>query len=67
MQRKSSFLVRAPPSAVGVALFAELLLLVCFSIDNRFIVADIEDKISPPRRKDWEARKPGGYGGKSRS
>jgi len=57
MRRKLPFLVHAPPSAVGVALFAELLLLVCFSLDNRFIVADNEDKISPPRRKDWEARK----------
>jgi len=57
MRRKLPFLVRAPSSAVGVALFAKLLLLICFSIDNRFIIADIEDKISPPRRKDWEARK----------
>jgi len=56
MRRKLSFFIRAPPSAVGIALFAELLLLVCFSIDNRFIVASIEDKISPPRWKDWEAR-----------
>jgi hypothetical protein len=67
VRRKLPFVVRALPSTVGFALFVELLLLVCFSIDNRFIVADIEDKISPPRRKDWEARKPGGYGGKSRS
>jgi len=57
MRRKLSFLIRVPPSAVGIAPFAELLLLVCFIVDNRFIVADIEDKISPPRRKDWEARK----------
>jgi len=52
MRRKLPFLVRAPPSAVGVALFAELLLLVCFSVHNQFIIADIEDKISPPRWKD---------------
>jgi len=52
MQRKLSFLIRAPPSTIGIALFAVLLLLVCFSVDNRFIVADIEDKISSPRWKD---------------
>jgi len=57
MQRKLSFLIRAPPSTIGIALFAELLLLICFSVDNRFIVADIEDKISSPRWKDWETRK----------
>jgi len=57
MRRKLPFLIRAPPSLVGIALFTELLLLVCFTVDNRFIVADIEDKISPPRWKDWEARK----------
>jgi len=57
MRRKLPFLVRATPSTVGIALFVELLLLVCFSVHNRFIVADIEDKISPLRRKDWEARK----------
>ena len=57
MRRELPFLVRASTSTVGIALFAELLLLICFSIDDRFIVANIEDKISPPRRKDWEARK----------
>jgi len=57
MRCKLPFLIRAPSSAVGIALFAELLLLVCFSIDNRFVVADIEDKISLPGWKDWEARK----------
>jgi len=57
MRRKLSFLIRAPSSAVGIALFAELLLLVYFSVDDRFVVADIEDKISPPGWKDWKARK----------
>jgi len=57
MRRELPFLIHAPPSTIGIALFAELLLLVCFSVDKRFIVADIEDKISPPRWKDWEARK----------
>jgi len=57
MRCKLSFLIRAPPSTIGIALFAELLLLVCFSVDNRFIVADIEDKISSPMWTDWETRK----------
>ena len=48
MQRELPFLIRASPSLIGVALFSELLLLVCLSVDNRFIVADIEDKIFPP-------------------
>jgi len=56
VQRKLSFLVRASPSAVGIALFAELLLLICFSLDDRFVVADIEDEVSPPGWKDWKAR-----------
>jgi len=56
MRCELSFLIRASPSMVGIALFAELLLLVGFSIDDRFVVTDIEDKISPPGRKDREAR-----------
>jgi len=56
MRRKFPFLIHVPSSAIGIALFAELLLLVCFSFDNRFIVADIEDKISSSRWKDWEVR-----------
>jgi len=56
MRHKLPFLIHASPSTVGIALFAELLLLVCFSIDDRIVVADIEDKISPPGQKDWEAR-----------
>jgi len=47
---------RESPSVVGIALLAELPLLVCFSIDDRFVAADIEDEISPPGRKDREAR-----------
>jgi len=56
MRRKLPFLIRASPSTVGIALFAELLLLVGFSIDDRFVITDIEDKISPPGQKDREAR-----------
>jgi len=56
MRRELPFLVHASSSAVGIALFAELLLLVCLSIDDRFVPVDIEDEISPPGRKDRETR-----------
>jgi hypothetical protein len=56
MRRELSFLVRASSGAVGVALLAELLLLVCLSINNRLIAANIEDEVSTPRWKDREAR-----------
>jgi len=56
MRQELSFLVRASPSAVGIALFVKLPLLVCLSIDDRFVAADIEDEISPPGREDREAR-----------
>jgi hypothetical protein len=52
-----SFLIRAPPSTIGVALLTELLLLFSFAFDDRFVVADVKNKISSPRWKDWEARK----------
>jgi len=55
--RKLSFFIHAPPSTIGIALFSELLLLVGFAIDNRFVVGDIKDKISSPGWKDWETRK----------
>ena len=56
MQWELPFLVRASPSTVGITLFAELPLLVCLSIDDRFVVANIKDEISPLGRKDREAR-----------
>jgi len=56
MRRELSFLVRASPSAVGIALFAELPLLVCLSVDDRFVAADVENEISPSGREDREAR-----------
>ena len=55
--RKLPFFIHAPPSTIGIALFSELLLLVGFAIDNRFVVGDIKDKISSPGWKDWETRK----------
>jgi len=51
-----SFFVRASSSAVGIALLAELPLLVGLSIDDRFIAADIEDEVSSPWWEDREAR-----------
>jgi len=57
MWRELPFLICASPSSVGVALFSELLLLVCLSVNDRFVVADVEDKISPPGWKDWKAGK----------
>jgi hypothetical protein len=56
MWRELSFLVRASSGAVGVALLAELPLLVCLSMDDRLIAANIEDEVSTPRWKDREAR-----------
>jgi len=47
-----SFLIRAPPSTIGVALLTELLLLFSFAFDDRFVVADVKNKISSPRWKD---------------
>jgi len=51
MWRELSFLVSASSGAVGIALLAELPLLVCLSINDRLISADIENEISSPG---WE-------------
>ena len=67
MRRELPFLVHVSPSTVGIALFAELPLLICLSIDDWFVVADIEDEISPPGGKTGKREKPEGYDGKSRS
>jgi len=56
MSRELSFLVRASSGAVGVALLAELPLLVCLSVNDWLIGAEIEDEISSPWWKDREAR-----------
>jgi len=48
VRRELSFLVCASSGAVGIALLAELPLLVCLSIDDRFIATDIEDEVSSP-------------------
>jgi hypothetical protein len=51
-----AFLVRASSGAVGIALLAELPLLVCFSINDRLVGADIENEVPSPGWEDWEAR-----------
>jgi len=54
--RKLSFLVRSPLTTIGIALLAELLLLIGFAIDNWF-VAYVKDQISSPGWEDWKTRK----------
>jgi hypothetical protein len=44
-------LVCASSGAIGVALFAELPLVICFSINDRFVGADIEHNIPSPGGK----------------
>jgi len=56
MRWELPFLVRTSPGAVGIALFVEQPLFVFLSVDDRFIAADVEDKISPSGREDREAR-----------
>jgi len=56
MRRELSLLVRVSSGAFGIALLAELPLLVCLSINDRLIAADIEDEVSSTGWKDWEAR-----------
>jgi len=56
MRRELALLVYASSGAVGIALLTELPLLVCFSINDRLVGADIEDEVSSPGWKDREAR-----------
>jgi len=56
MRRELPLLFRASPGAVGIALLAELPLLVCLSVNDRLVIADIEDEVSSPGREDREAR-----------
>ena len=51
-----SILVCSSLGSVGVALFSLLSLFISFSVNNWFIITDIENQISSSRRKDWEAR-----------
>jgi len=56
MWQELAFLVRASSGTVGVALLAELPLLVCFSINSRFVGADVENNVSSPGWEDREMR-----------
>jgi len=56
MRRELAFFVRASSGAVGVALLAELPLLVCFSINSRLVGADVENDVFSPG---WEDRETG--------
>jgi len=56
MRRELASLVCASSGAVGVALLAELPLLVCFSINGRLIGADVENDVSSPGWEDRETR-----------
>jgi len=58
MWGKLSFLICSSLEAVGVALLSLLSLLVSFSINNWFIITDVEDQISSSRWKDWEVGEP---------
>jgi len=49
-------LVRTSSGVIGVALLAELPLLVRFSINDRFVGADVEDNISSSRGEYRETR-----------
>jgi len=48
MRRELAFFVRASSGAVGIALLAELPLLVCFSIDDGLVGADVENEVPSP-------------------
>jgi len=56
MRQDLAFLVRASSGAIGVTLLAELPLLVCFSINDRLVGADIENNVSSPGWEDRETR-----------
>jgi len=49
-------LVCASSGAIGIALLAELPLLICFSISDRLVGADVENNISSPGGKYRETR-----------
>ena len=53
----SLFFFRPLLSTIGVALLVLLSLIIGFSIEDWFIVADIKDQISSTRQKNWEAGK----------
>jgi len=57
LRQDMTFLVRASSGAIGITLLAELPLLVCFSVNNRLVSADVENDVSSPGwedRETWE-------------
>jgi len=56
MRWNLSFLIRAPSGTIGVTLFAELPLLVRFSVNGRLVGADVENNISSPGGEYRETR-----------
>jgi len=56
MRRDLTFLVCASSGAISVTLLAELPLLVCFSVDDRLVGANVENDVSSPGWEDREAR-----------
>jgi hypothetical protein len=56
MRRELALFVRASSGAVGIALLAELPLLVCFSINDRLVGADVENEVPSSGWEDREAR-----------
>ena len=50
-----SVLLCSSLGSVGVALFSLLSLFISFSVNNWFIITDIENQISSSRWKEWEA------------
>jgi len=56
MRRDLTFLIRASSGAIDVTLLAELPLLVCFSVNDWLVGADVENDVSSPRWKDRETR-----------
>jgi len=60
----SLFFFRMLLSTIGIALLALLSLIIDFSIEDWFIVTDIEDQISSTRRKNREAWETRGIWGK---
>ena len=48
------FFICPSPSVISIALFALLPLLICFSVEDWFVIADIEDQISSSRWKNWK-------------
>jgi len=60
MWGKLSFLVCSSLGTVGVALLSLLSLFVSFTVNNWFVITDVENQVSSSRWKVWEAGQPRG-------